>query len=973
MPRAPEVLRELYHLTTSFEPDALPLARPMRGRAALAMPDTSITCYGTDPSCPTLELTRLLLPLPGGETVVATRLTETYNPDGTLLWTASLHAPESGERGHVVLTFVVGEVIATAKLGPRWFAIQPDGYGNHFVQEYATSPRLSGKARDDVEAVRPDAGQDTYGGDEHDGDWGDTGAQPVGSWPPSGEDPYAYFELTESALAETFTLAPGTSLECTSVPIDVLVAYSPDVLVDLGTHAGIIGFSNIRIWQANKLLSNSQLGGPLKAGSTACFSTGQQRRHFYRLVGVEPLDRYERDPDGTLRVDGNGDPIDILNPSNPNCTGKDFRVHARLGEVASLTDTTWSTVEMRNYYAADVVALAVNGNANCNGIGWAPIPANISPSTHNLGYLTFMTGPRATSQWTMPHEIGHLLGIGHIDAGVAGGFAETEAQNPRPFPAAPWAGSFSGFRTMMRNGNGVGCRLPVYSSEEWYWFANLLDDPDDPCVGQWDDRYSDQNVTLPNEFRFQIDMSSTDPDNSDANAREYLNEPANPTYPVFTPLQILAGYREPPASTSPIYAAAVISQADSPSDLALFATTGSVLLSWAPPQWPNLYAPAPDEPDYYLLEVWQGDITRTAHSHLGTLLFEADDYEAVHAGLFTVDLGNVPGLDRSRAVFTRLWSQVAQDHWMKSDQLFNTGQLLSCSDHHSALSHADYDDLSCLVSTGSGTPGCRLQSGGVACELEAAGGTTSTELFAVDFDGSADALDPFDLTLLGRVENGTEFCCVYDSALVTAPELEVIGSSRGDVVSFRLEPGIELPWATSYVSLDSGNDDFLGSYVTDVEVHGGPGRDLLRPRGGTNYAYGEGGADFFIDGPGEDHLYGASGSDVLISNDGTSGDELFGGTGKDYLCTDDGGDSLVANDFPTYTTDQLYVSSTATADPCTGSSVASSSGARCGRIPAWNGTYNCPSTGLPWADLPSLSCNYNLNFVPSPCSGYITP
>ncbi len=104
-----------------------------------------------------------------------------------------------------------------------------------------------------------------------------------------------------------------------------------------------------------------------------------------------------------------------------------------------------------------------------------------------------------------------------------------------------------------------------------------------------------------------------------------------------------------------------------------------------------------------------------------------------------------------------------------------------------------------------------------------------------------------------------------------------------------------------------------------------------------------------------------------------SGDTLLGGSSKDYLCTNNGGDTLIANDNATYSTDQLYVSTISVDDPCDGGSTGNSTGARCGRTPEWPGTTLCPGTSLPWAGAAGTSCTYDLNFMPVPCRGELTP
>ncbi len=128
-----------------------------------------------------------------------------------------------------------------------------------------------------------------------------------------------------------------------------------------------------------------------------------------------------------------------------------------------------------------------------------------------------------------------------------------------------------------------------------------------------------------------------------------------------------------------------------------------------------------------------------------------------------------------------------------------------------------------------------------------------------------------------------------------------------------------------------------------------------------------------MDGQGADLLVGGSGADTLLSNDNNYGDPLLGGSSKDYLCANNGGDTLIANDNPTYSTDQLYVTSLSVDDPCDGGSMGDSTGARCGRTPEWPGTTLCSGTNLPWAGAAGMSCTYDLNFMPVPCRGELTP
>jgi Ca2+-binding RTX toxin-like protein len=120
--------------------------------------------------------------------------------------------------------------------------------------------------------------------------------------------------------------------------------------------------------------------------------------------------------------------------------------------------------------------------------------------------------------------------------------------------------------------------------------------------------------------------------------------------------------------------------------------------------------------------------------------------------------------------------------------------------------------------------------------------------------------------------------------------LELHGGPGNDVLEGGLGPDNLLGGA--------GNDVLRGGAGNDV-LEGGDGRDTLDGQAGSDELFGDGGNDTLIGRKGNDEVHGGEGNDVLHGNDGQDtlhgdggSDQVLGHGGNDYLAGDDGKDLL---------------------------------------------------------------------------------
>lgn len=89
------------------------------------------------------------------------------------------------------------------------------------------------------------------------------------------------------------------------------------------------------------------------------------------------------------------------------------------------------------------------------------------------------------------------------------------------------------------------------------------------------------------------------------------------------------------------------------------------------------------------------------------------------------------------------------------------------------------------------------------------------------------------------------------------------------------------------------HDDVVSAtVVSELEVHGGDGDDMITGGGGNDRLYGDGGADVLNGGSGNDDIWGGADNDLIIG--GAGADNLYGGDDADLFIWNDGdGSDLV--------------------------------------------------------------------------------
>jgi hypothetical protein len=943
------------------------------GVAASANLDLSITCVGVSPWCPVAELPAFRVSLPEGGEVLALRRSQQLNRDGTFTWEGDVVDPSDGAaRGHLLLTFAYAHVVMEMELGDANYHLLPGGESGHFIEKIVRT------------SIGPSGGEGSGGSS------GDTADDPEGQpdWDEdvsavSGEawdtgDPYENTPL--SAPPGTITLAGEER-----IPIDHLVLFTGEAGSALGGYAGVVAWANNRVWETNKILANSGINQEFPVPPPGAVNP-PQTGYVVRLIGVFPIDDTVRDVNGAAtdyagNPVGPGQEVGVESASNPNCVQVDMRERAAAGQLAQWGNPTMSTTELRDAFRADVVSIMMRRKYGCNSIGNSFIPDPIHPTTDWAAYNAVLVGAIASSDWPFSHELGHLMGIYHGDGGAGlnpvGGFNGMFQCGLGPMGlqlACP-------YHDLMRQGSTPGCRIPVLSSVDWRWHAGTSDDFDDLCIGSWNDIYNNINIQGPDE-RMQTIAQGPTP-NAKAWAREYLLSPVSAFHPQ-TPLDVMAGYREPPAPDSIYYfdptgdflvdVGARVTWVSGANTLDQFSTIPATL-GWTRPA---LLEQGGLEDPLFHIEVRQIHPSRGSSPVFQRDLDASDWNSATDRYEVSVPSGL---LDVNEPVFTRLWTQIYVSRWTYVDQtLNNADRVVSCSAERADWAPSTYADVSCVRSAGGPDPGCGIDptTNKMAC---IAGPSTEPNypiIFAVDLRTDADDVpvhpeSPYNLTTFGRLRDGRDFCCQYRDVGTPLVDYEVYGTGTTDFVSFRHEAtNTELRLPTATVWLNESNDEFVGSQFTAETVYGNNGNDVIHSRGGDDILYGENGLDHIMDGPGFDLVYGGSSSDALISVDDAAGDELYGQTGNDTLCSDHGGDKLIANDAATYTADKVFISSTAGGTACDGGSRGNSTGAHCGNANYWVGTWLC-ADGLPWAGVAGTSCNYDLVGIPGSCQGEVGP
>ncbi len=956
---APPVEAPALYVLTSTTGDPLlesPNASAEDGPFAVAAVDHAVTCYGTTPSCATRTLPALSFALPDDSVVVFRRLREGVNMDGSLTWVG---AAVGGHTGHVIVTFAWSSVSADLKVDGVQAVVRPTGWGGHFVQTVEVSSTWDADVEDPA-AAEPDGDERDTADDVDTTGW----TQPD---PPPANDPWGPgIPFSGPAQQVTVLNAAGEPVEVFS--IDIMTAYTPAVEARLGGLAGVIAYSNNRVWETGKIWENAGID-----------------TFIPRLVAVVAVDDRERNPTtGALIQNGTAsDPFPHTDSDTwPGALSglKSSYVFAREGRMGlvgygpEFNNTYVSVADFRTFVGADVVAMLHRHLAGCGCLGLSPVP-DINPNTEDIGYFGVIVGPNATDQWSFSHEIGHSLGISHSDqAQDQTGFLRywTDYTNP-VIASLPGLG----FRDLMWQGDGDGCRIPVLSSETWWWHADLSGSAN-PCDGVWADAFTNSvSPEFGNEMAF-LETNGHDPatfaavpDLPKARGREYLLETKVPANPDLTPLYIMASYRDEQASFLP-YAEPELVWVDGATNTPDHFLTGPTMLGWTlspPDELPGTNPfqlqvrlihpalPGADDPASLVVDEFVSSATWNTASQ---------QYE--------VPLGVT--LPTNQTVHVRVWFQLLTNLWRSKDYVLNGGDKpVSCASQDPAFAPAAYSAASCPIAASVANYGMGRNNNILFFNQAPAPGAQNTQLFATDWRSEAPN-SPFSVTAYGTMANGVDFCCQYKPVDFAVDTFGSRGTPYRDEVYLH-DPtdfaDLTLPYAELH--MEGGEDLFVGGEVSAATVYAAGGGDDMIGGGADEIFYGEAGIDYIDGGPGFDRSYGGSSSDIMISAD-EEYDEMYGQTANDFLCTNFAGDMLIANDNQTNTADKLWINTT-TGDPCDGGSRGRSTGAHCGDVAnQWSGAWICAGTNEPWAGrTPAMGapvgCAYTLANIPAPCAGHL--